>query len=270
MVSASKEVYGRIYLVQNLVNGKKYVGLTTGSIAARWKSHCKSDNGCSALANAIAKHGANSFSISELDVAYTHAQLNEMERQYVLLHQSLVPNGYNIKEGGGSAGRWSPYLAEKMQAAFARPGVRAKMRANIISRWKDPAERARLSAAIKVGLADPAVREKRSRIAKERSLDPAVQGRASISQKKRFSDPAERQRVGDAARLRLQDPAYRKRVNDAATAVKQTEEFRTSASEKMKALWRNPEYADRIRASRREAAERRKSALSKDPQALSR
>lgn len=54
--------YGIIYVVENTINGKKYVGQTVQPLKVRWQRHCrKEQSGCVALASAIAKYGADAL-----------------------------------------------------------------------------------------------------------------------------------------------------------------------------------------------------------------
>ena len=64
--------YGIIYVVENTINGKKYVGQTVQPLKVRWQRHCrKEQSGCVALASAIAKYGADAFKVSEVAQAST-------------------------------------------------------------------------------------------------------------------------------------------------------------------------------------------------------
>ena len=69
--------YGIIYVVENTINGKKYVGQTVQPLKVRWQRHCrKEQSGCVALASAIAKYGADAFKVSEVAQASTKEELN--------------------------------------------------------------------------------------------------------------------------------------------------------------------------------------------------
>lgn len=91
-----------IYIITNEVNGKKYVGKTTASLAKRWTQH-KSVSGCKAVSAAIVKYGEESFSIEEIDAACSEKELNKREISWIKKLNTISPNGYNLTEGGEGA-----------------------------------------------------------------------------------------------------------------------------------------------------------------------
>lgn len=100
----------RIYLVQNLLNKKCYVGITKNSIKSRLKQH--TDRGFH-LHDAIRKHHFTNFSIREVDVASSLDEANELEKYYIMLYNTKVPFGYNLTEGGGGTPGYSCSEEEK-------------------------------------------------------------------------------------------------------------------------------------------------------------
>jgi group I intron endonuclease len=96
--------------------GKQYVGVTTRPIEQRYKEHCKEDSGCTKLRNAIQKHGVGAFDfeyfewVDQWDLAY-------IEKILVDELESLSPNGYNLKEGGGSYGSLAEEVKQKISEA---------------------------------------------------------------------------------------------------------------------------------------------------------
>jgi group I intron endonuclease len=93
---------GSIYLITNLVNGKKYVGQTVSSLAQRWREHQSDANrGCNfALHCAIRKYGRKAFTV-ELLAESLQPFLDELERVFVFLHGSQAgQHGYNLTGGG--------------------------------------------------------------------------------------------------------------------------------------------------------------------------
>nr|DAF13733.1 MAG TPA: intron associated endonuclease [Caudoviricetes sp.] len=89
-------VYGYVYCIENKVNGKKYIGITTRTMNKRFEEHKKAN---SYIGNAIRKYGVSNFSISELDIAKTHEELCQLEVFYIEKFKTFE-NGYNLTIGG--------------------------------------------------------------------------------------------------------------------------------------------------------------------------
>jgi group I intron endonuclease len=100
-----------LYLITNLLNGKKYIGQTKSMISGRiygmkqrWNSHKNKainnkKRGCTYLYSAIRKYGVNNFSI-ELILMCTEDLIDNLEIEYIQQFSTLYPNGYNIERGG--------------------------------------------------------------------------------------------------------------------------------------------------------------------------
>ena len=111
----TRAIYGRIYLVTDLVNGKVYVGLTTrSSIETRWVEHCSADDGLP-FHNAIQSHGANNFTIVEIEQCYDPESLDKAEMYWIAHYQSFTDRskGYNRTAGGDHPIRRTP-ITESM------------------------------------------------------------------------------------------------------------------------------------------------------------
>jgi group I intron endonuclease len=93
-----------IYVVTNSANGKRYVGQTRVSVTKRWKAHvaAASEGQTHALARAIRKYGQANFSITcaQLPPNSDQLTLDVVERRLIAHLGTLVPVGYNLKEGG--------------------------------------------------------------------------------------------------------------------------------------------------------------------------
>lgn len=89
-------IYGYVYCIENKVNGKKYIGITTRAIDKRFEEHKKAN---SYIGSAIRKYGVSNFSISELDTAKTHEELCQLEVFYIEKFKTFE-NGYNLTIGG--------------------------------------------------------------------------------------------------------------------------------------------------------------------------
>lgn len=103
-----------IYKIENLVNGKVYIGQSV-DIYKRWTEHkcsCKNENGVEynkILYKSFRKYGIDNFSFEILEECL-EGELNEKEIYYISLYRSYVhwenSNGYNLTIGGdGTRGR---------------------------------------------------------------------------------------------------------------------------------------------------------------------
>jgi group I intron endonuclease len=95
---------GYIYLIENLINGKKYVGQTIQKdINSRWNRHKQvNKNGIGTiLFNAYNKYGINNFKFKLLCICFDE-DTDKYEDEYINKYKTLYPNGYNMIEGGKS------------------------------------------------------------------------------------------------------------------------------------------------------------------------
>jgi group I intron endonuclease len=100
---------GKIYLITNKKNDKKYIGLTIQTLDRRWKYHIEQANGNhiksdESLHNAIREYGQDAFRIQQIDIGTTKKDLENKERKWIIKMNTLIPNGYNISTGGVSGG----------------------------------------------------------------------------------------------------------------------------------------------------------------------
>jgi len=91
-----------IYKVVNRINGKCYVGQTVRKFDTRiyWHIHSAKVGPTSFLHRAIRKYGPQSFEWFVIDTADTRDVLNQKERYWIWNLNTMIPNGYNMTEGG--------------------------------------------------------------------------------------------------------------------------------------------------------------------------
>jgi len=94
---------GRIYLITNLINNKKYIGITTRTVEKRFKEHIRTSNNekYSFLINkSIKKYGKENFKIELVKELYdtTENELLFEESFYINKYNTLIDNGcgYNL------------------------------------------------------------------------------------------------------------------------------------------------------------------------------
>ena len=107
---------GWIYNATNKINGKGYVGQTIRPIKERLEEHQSGKSkSCRAFHGAIKKYGWKNFDIDCYECL--DEELNKHEKWMVNLMGTLSPDGYNLKEGGGSRGKDSDETKQKKQKA---------------------------------------------------------------------------------------------------------------------------------------------------------
>ena len=95
-----------IYKIRNKISGKCYIGETIKDMGTRWRGHINSINrnsGCPALKDAIKKYGIDVFEMSVIIICFEEDRF-EYEKEYIDKYNSVVPNGYNILDGGEGGG----------------------------------------------------------------------------------------------------------------------------------------------------------------------
>ncbi len=123
-----------VYLLQNTVNGKCYVGKTVQGLRRRWNEHCGDarSRGTTVLHRALRKYGPENFQRKILSVGLNESVLLALETFWIRELNTRAPNGYNLTDGGdGISGcRRSPETRAKQSAAARNrsPELIEKMR----------------------------------------------------------------------------------------------------------------------------------------------
>lgn len=86
-----------IYVVENMINHKKYVGQSK-NIEIRWQDH-KYHRGKGLLSQAIKTVGVQNFKFSVIEECEAE-WLDILEKYYIKKLNTIYPNGYNKAEGG--------------------------------------------------------------------------------------------------------------------------------------------------------------------------
>lgn len=139
--------YGVIYLVTCLINGKQYVGQTVHyNPLERWRRHlydAASRTGDTVFCRALRKYGEDSFTFEVIDYAADALSLGAKEASYIEELNTLLPNGYNMREGG-VRGRLTEEAKQLIRDACSRPEVQIKLRNRFCLKGEDH-PRAKLS-----------------------------------------------------------------------------------------------------------------------------
>ena len=89
-----------VYCHTNMINGKQYIGLTSMSLEERAGKEGSRYRNCMEFYNAIQKYGWDNFSHKVLAYDLSHEMACELEKYYIKLYNTQVPNGYNLTDGG--------------------------------------------------------------------------------------------------------------------------------------------------------------------------
>lgn len=99
-------------------NGKSYVGQTSTSLFQRSGKRGKQYRGCKIFYKAIIKYGFENFQVEILG-EYEVNRLDKKEKEFIQKFNSLIPNGYNVKNGGQNTSRKEkPIYAYNLNGTF--------------------------------------------------------------------------------------------------------------------------------------------------------
>lgn len=93
-----------VYLITNLADGKKYVGASTRSLDERIAGHIWSafnDKETKPLYEAMRQYGIAGFKWEVLAETDSQSEMWLIERDQIVLHDCMVPKGYNQTLGHG-------------------------------------------------------------------------------------------------------------------------------------------------------------------------
>ncbi len=172
-----------VYLVTNLINGKRYVGQTSCSLEKRWYLH-QHRKGCTALHNAISKYKVSNFSIEELFSVPTKTLADEFEIEYIERYRTKAPNGYNLTDGGDGIVNPTVELRKKRSlamignknsvGAIRTPEYLEAMSKRYKGRIFSEEHRRRMSEAAKARVVSQETKDKHRESSKRLGLRPPV------------------------------------------------------------------------------------------------
>lgn len=102
--------------MKNRKNDKCYIG-QTHRLKIREQAHRSGRCRCIALENAINKYGQVNFDFIVLEKCINQKELDERERYWINMFSTLIPFGYNIKEGGVGGGPCPQSVKDKISKA---------------------------------------------------------------------------------------------------------------------------------------------------------
>jgi group I intron endonuclease len=141
---------GIIYMAENIVNGKRYIGQSTLSLANRKKGHLsESKRGSKGILHkAIRKYGKDNFRWTIIMGGIDKQEiLDRLEATSIEKYSTMVPDGYNLREGG-YGGKLSEQGKEKLKAAFKKRSLNPVWIKGIIERNKNPSDEMKSKMAV--------------------------------------------------------------------------------------------------------------------------
>lgn len=102
----------RVYLVENLLNGKKYVGITKASLARRLLQHSQAN---SLLGMELRQHGKQAFAARVL-LLVDNVDTAAIVETRLIRHYETVKHGYNVSPGRAGSQRTNNISQEVAQA----------------------------------------------------------------------------------------------------------------------------------------------------------
>jgi group I intron endonuclease len=126
MAKPTVERTWRIYKITCLITQKSYIGLTVDTVSQRWSNHvCQARKPKkSVFHRAIKKYGRSAFVIETLCEVRSLDAACMAERETIVFHGTMIPNGYNLALGGaGTPGvRFSHSIETRLKIGAAHKG----------------------------------------------------------------------------------------------------------------------------------------------------
>ena len=211
-------IHGVVYLIQNMVNGKRYVGQTTKPLDARIAQHM---HGGIVVDKAIQKYGIENFRYGVIKTCASAEELNYWEKYFIAALKSKAPYGYNMTDGGdGVPGlKRTPEQCAKISAGNKgkkrSPEAIAKTAAANTGKKRTPEQCARISTALTGKKKSP---EHCANIAatqrgkKRGARPPEVKAKISAKNTGKKRTPEQRARMSAAKQGKKQSPEQRTKI----------------------------------------------------------
>ena len=232
-----------VYIHKNKINGKIYVGITCQEPTQRWGKNGSEYGNKNVFGKAIHKYGWDNFKHIVLYKNFTEEEAKWKERFLIKLHNSKIPYGYNMTDGGdGVVGIiWTDKMKEKqskiMKEIMNKPDVRDKL-SKSHKGFKPSKESIEKSRKSRLGL-------KRSDDFREKMKTARIGYKHSEETKKKISEIQKGRPLTDRQKKHLEEMSKnnigrkhtketREKISKASTGRKLSEEAKRKISEKNK------------------------------------
>ncbi|KKL92394.1 hypothetical protein LCGC14_1885140 [marine sediment metagenome] len=112
-----------VYIIENKVNGKSYVGQTK-NLSERKRRHFSGSSCAKLLNSAVKKYGADKFYFSLIEKCLGQDEVNVREKYWIKYLRTLSPAGYNLSEGGGGISGYSFSSEQRQRLSIALKGIK--------------------------------------------------------------------------------------------------------------------------------------------------
>ena len=235
-----KQIFGYVYLVKNLVNGKMYFGITENDFDTRYKHGDISNTHNDHLKSSIKKYGIENFEINkEFDVAYTEDDLYDLEDMYMCIYNTLDPKyGYN-KKRSGSKHKGNGKLNEqtKQKISESRKGQHSGEKHPLYGIGHSDESKKKMS-------------DSQKRLYEQGYVNPTKGKHLSEEHKQRLSETRKQKFAsGEITSWNLgqkMSDESKQKMSKAHKGKTITEEQRQKTSETMKKVWNDEDYRKRM------------------------
>ena len=195
------EIKSGIYCIENLINGKKYVGKGSNVIKRMNDSHYNSTY----LNRAIKKYGTNSF-IRYIIECCEIDELNKKEQYYIKELKTKVPNGYNLTDGGEGSTGWVPSLETREKQSISKKGKN-----------RSPESIKKQSNSLKGHYVSPETKKKQSNSQKGRMVTQKMRNAVSKAHKGKHPSLQTREKMSKSQTGRITSPETKEKISIANT-----------------------------------------------------
>jgi len=239
-----------IYCHTHVESGRRYIGLTSKTMLARWNDHVykakSSKGGRWHFPNAIRKYGKDAFSHEVLTICETLEEANAYEAYFIDLFRTRDPEfGFNLAEGG----RHEPHPIRKNP--WDNPEYRAKCAANI-ERFNRECHSPEAYAKMKATVGAPAFKAEHAAKSRATLAKPEVRAKISAKLTGRTLSAEHRAKISAGQTGRIVSSETRERLRQSSTGRVKSQETIAKTAAASQAMWRDPELRAKMTAISRE------------------